>query len=439
MKTLDQIKRFYVLLFAIIFILSQLFLHLFAIKYVERLLIRQRLDQNAQLVRLALEVVRSARLSSEKDETIQPVLQEIASKTFFDSESFVCFIDSGGTIVAHLDPQRVGLDRGDQQIQTESGPRPFAGEPELVEGIWENRGFSRTEIVSSLFNGELGLTIAAHQNKSVVDRNLRTMRFYFTLFSVMVLGVLFGLGWWLTRKTVSGYVNQVARYEADLEAFNYSVSHDLGAPLRAIDGFSDALLEDHADKLDAECNRLLTLIRTSAQKMAQLIDDLLTYSRVGRQETQVTEIDMAELARNATDNLGAGELERHVELEIGSLPAARGDRVLIGQVFANLISNSIKFTRSKDKPHIKIGYRAEGKETIYYVKDNGAGFDMRYVDKLFDVFQRLHSADAFEGTGVGLAIVESIIRKHGGRVWAEGKVGAGATIYFTLASGEIGK
>ena len=263
MKTLAQIKRFYILLFVIIFISSQLFLNLFVINYVERLLIRQRLEQNEQLVKMALDIVTTARLPTDNDESFRSLLQEIASKTFFNSESFVCFIDSNGYIVAHLDPDRIGLYRGNQQIKTEAGLRPFAGEPYLVKGIWDNQAFSRVEIVSTLFDNRLGLTIAAHQNKSLVDQNLRTVRLYFNLFSVAILGALFVLGWLLTRTLVARYVRQIERYEDDLEAFNYSVSHDLRAPLRAIDGFSRVLLDDYSGKLDPEGNRLLNIIRNN--------------------------------------------------------------------------------------------------------------------------------------------------------------------------------
>ena len=439
MKPLHQIKRFYVLLFAIIFVSSQLFLNLFAIKYVERLLIRQRLDQNEQLLEMTLDVVTTARLPTDNDESLRPLLQEIASKTFFNSESFVCFIDSNGYIVAHLDPDRIGLYRGNQHIQTEAGFRPFSGEPYLVEGIWDNQAFSRVEIVSSLFDDELDLTIAAHQNKSLVDQNLRTVRLYFNVFSVAVLGVLFVLGWWLTRTLVARYVNQIERYEGDLEAFNYSVSHDLRAPLRAIDGFSRVLVEDYREKLDPECNRLLNIIRTNAQKMGQLIDDLLAFSRLGRQEMKLTDIDMGELARSVLNDLGSSDPERKLDVHIGTLPSARGDRAMIGQVFANLLSNGIKFTQPKDTPRIEIVHKSEDKENTYCVKDNGVGFDMRNAEKMFGVFQRLHGADEFEGTGVGLAIVQSIIQRHGGRVWAEGKVNEGATIYFTLPPGATKK
>jgi len=225
---------------------------------------------------------------------------------------------------------------------------------------------------------------------------------------------------------------RVAERTADLEAFSYSVSHDLRAPLRAIDGFSRMLLEDHGEQLDAECNRLLNIICTNTTNMGQLIDDLLAFSRLGRQEIRKGEIDMADLARAVYDEIVQAVPEQSIQLSIGPMPSACADRSLIRQVLVNLLSNAVKFTRTRETSLIEIGYKSENGENIYYVKDNGVGFDGRYADKLFGVFQRLHTSEEFEGTGVGLAIVHSIVQRHGGRVWGESAVDAGATIFFTL-------
>ena len=217
----------------------------------------------------------------------------------------------------------------------------------------------------------------------------------------------------------------------ELEAFSYSVSHDLRAPLRAIDGFSGILLEDHSDKLDEDGNRLLEVVRQNAQNMGQLIDDLLAFSRLGRKAVELSPIDMTDLAKSVFEELNS-DSERRPQLKIENIPPAQGDRALLRQVFVNLLSNATKYSRTKDHSLVEVGGRTENGNNIYYVKDNGAGFDMQYVNKLFGVFQRLHSPEEFEGTGVGLAIVQRIIHRHGGRVWAEGKVNEGATFYFTL-------
>jgi len=222
----------------------------------------------------------------------------------------------------------------------------------------------------------------------------------------------------------------------ELGAFSYSVSHDLRAPLRAIAGFSQALSEDHSDRLDVEGKRMLNVIQDSIHDMGQLIDGLLAFSRLNHNGMKVSDINMRDLATEVFKQVRLGHPERQIRLDIQALPSAYGDRAMIREVLANLLSNAVKFTRHREEATIEVGGRTEGNQTIYHVKDNGVGFDMKYVDKLFHVFQRLHSTAEFEGTGIGLALVQRIIHRHGGRVWAEGKVNEGATFYFTLPSKE---
>jgi len=229
-------------------------------------------------------------------------------------------------------------------------------------------------------------------------------------------------------------LQRTAQLEAankELEAFSYSVSHDLRAPLRAIDGFSRILLEEYGDKYDAEGKRLLNIIRSNTQKMGKLIDDLLALSRLGRKEIEVLDIDADELVKGLFDELGLDSQKRKVHFNIKPLPPARGDLGMIHQVFANLLLNAIKFTTPKETAVVEVGGYTEDSTSVYYVKDNGVGFDMQYANKLFGVFQRLHTEE-FEGTGIGLAIVQRILNRHGGRIWAEGKVNEGATFYFAL-------
>ncbi|MGH7520295.1 MAG: sensor histidine kinase [Gemmatimonadales bacterium] len=237
---------------------------------------------------------------------------------------------------------------------------------------------------------------------------------------------------------VAERTQELAGTNAELESFSYSVSHDLRAPLRAIHGFARILLEDHNAQLDPEAQRLLGVIDGNTRRMGQLIDDLLAFSRLGRQDLSAGRVDMNELTRLVADDIRRSEGERngHFEIKIGSLLPAQGDRALLRQVISNLLQNAVKFTRGWPNASIEVGSRPDGKQTVYYVKDNGAGFDARYVDKLFGVFQRLHSTEEFEGTGVGLAIVKRIVQRHGGRVWAEGKLNEGATFYFSLPYGE---
>lgn len=230
-------------------------------------------------------------------------------------------------------------------------------------------------------------------------------------------------------------VERTAQLEAankELEAFAYSVSHDLRAPLRAVDGFSQALVEDYGPLLPAEAQRYLRTIREGAQRMAELIDDLLTFARLSRQPLSKGSVDTGKLVRDAFEELSVERAGRQIELRVGDLPPCEGDRALLKQVWGNLLANALKYTRRRELAFVEVGCGLEGGETVYFVRDNGTGFDMKYAHKLFGVFQRLHRAEEFEGTGVGLAIVQRIVHRHGGRVWAEGAVDRGATFYFTL-------
>jgi PAS domain S-box-containing protein len=232
--------------------------------------------------------------------------------------------------------------------------------------------------------------------------------------------------------------SQFEETNKELEAFAYSVSHDLRAPLRAIDGFSKFVLEDYGRKLDKEGQRLLGLIRSNTQKMDQLITDILTLSRVTRSEHKVSKVDMTKMALSMLNEAVSPEIQEKLSLKIDELPEAFADSTYMKQVWINLISNAVKFSSLKKKQMITIGgFNREGFH-VYYVKDNGVGFNQEYAHKLFGVFQRLHKDDEFEGTGVGLAIVQRIIHRHGGKVWAEGKEGKGATFYFSLPAKKSG-
>lgn len=220
----------------------------------------------------------------------------------------------------------------------------------------------------------------------------------------------------------------------ELESFSYSVSHDLRAPLRAIEGFSSALLEDCRGQLDTDALEHMRRIREATQRMQQLIDDLLSLARVTRSELQRIEVDLSELARTVLDRLQASQPERRVEFRIQSGVRARGDLRLLTVVFENLLGNAWKFTSKREHALIEFGKGETAGTSSYFIRDNGAGFDMRYAEKLFGTFQRLHSALDFDGTGVGLATVQRVIHRHGGWVSGEGRVGQGATFRFTLGN-----
>jgi PAS domain S-box-containing protein len=238
------------------------------------------------------------------------------------------------------------------------------------------------------------------------------------------------------EQRVAERTKQLAAANKELEAFSYSVSHDLRAPLRSMSGFAKILEEDFAPHLENGGLRYIGLIQKNAEKMGCLIDDLLAFSRLNRQMLTRSLVRPAALAQETFDSLEADRNNREVELIVGELPPCQADDRLVRQVFVNLLSNALKFTRNRTPARIEVGSRTEEGQTIYFVRDNGVGFDMQYVDKLFNVFQRLHRVEDFEGTGVGLAIVQRIVARHGGRIWAESALDQGATFYFTLSGDE---
>jgi signal transduction histidine kinase len=243
------------------------------------------------------------------------------------------------------------------------------------------------------------------------------------------------------RRLVQEKSLELAALNKELEAFSYSVSHDLRAPLRVVDGYAAMIEEDHAGQLDAEARRLFSVLRTSAQQMAQMIEDLLAFSRLGRQRLATQPVELGEIVERVIAEQRIVCADRAVEFTVGPLGVADADSALLKQVLANLVGNAVKYTRGRHPARIEIGCRpaeAPGGPTVYYVKDNGAGFDMRQSHRLFGVFQRFHSPQEFEGTGVGLAIVQRIVTRHGGRVWAESRPDEGAVFYFTLGPDAAG-
>jgi signal transduction histidine kinase len=250
----------------------------------------------------------------------------------------------------------------------------------------------------------------------------------------LALGVMASA--WLARRVARELQKASTELEAsnkELEAFSYSVSHDLRGPVRAIDGFSSLLLQDHADSLSAEGRRYLETVRANAKQMGQLIDDLLAFARLARQEIARRRFDPRPLVDECVEKLRAQTGNPAAECVAGALPACDADPGLVRQVFMNLIGNAFKYSAKAARPRVEIGCERREGEDAYFVRDNGVGFDMKYAGKLFGVFQRLHSNEEFEGTGVGLAIVQRIVQRHGGRIWAQAAPGEGATFYFTLA------
>jgi signal transduction histidine kinase len=225
---------------------------------------------------------------------------------------------------------------------------------------------------------------------------------------------------------------QLTEANKELDAFSYSVSHDLRSPLRHINGYADILSKQYSELFNGEALKYLGTITDSAKKMGSLIDDLLSFSRTGRSELNKSVLNMNRVIDEALVQIKPNLADRNIDWEISQLPAVRGDYNLMLMVWINLLDNAVKYTRAREKALIQIGFKEESNDTIFFIKDNGAGFDMKYAQKLFGVFQRMHSSSEFEGTGIGLANVRRIILRHGGRTWAEAEEDKGATFYFSI-------
>jgi light-regulated signal transduction histidine kinase (bacteriophytochrome) len=234
--------------------------------------------------------------------------------------------------------------------------------------------------------------------------------------------------------TLEGKLHEIEVVNKELESFSYSVSHDLRAPLRAMAGFSNILIEDYEDKLDEAGREYLRRIISASDRMARLIDGILDLSRISRRQVRREEVNLSEIAEQVVYEMRVAEPERVVDVAIEPGMVARGDTDLVGAILQNLFANAWKFTSKKPSAHITFGSMDRDGKKVFYVRDDGAGFDMAYIEKLFGTFQRLHTEEDFKGTGVGLATVRRIAHLHGGEVWAEGAVGQGATFYFTLGT-----
>ncbi|MGE0130840.1 MAG: PAS domain S-box protein [Blastocatellales bacterium] len=407
-------------------------------QYVERLKIIQEIDRSILAAQSAEEIARAA-LRRLRDLVFTERVT-VALKGPAPDEATVLAVDVGGERVveagARLSIESYGelgnliaekLRRGETYLlDVQSVPNPA---PEIRE-MWA-KGCRYYFIVPLLAHEELmgSLSIGTDRLSDLTTEHLEIAR-------EIADGLAIAIQQARLREQISQHAaeleQRVAERTAELEAFSYSVSHDLRTPLLTIDGFSRMLLEDCSDCLDEEGRRLLKTICDNAQNMGRLIDALLAFSRLGRQEMHLAGIRMSEVARAVCDELRGAASERKLQFNLQPLPPAYGDQAMIRQVWVNLLSNAIKFTSPRDVAVIEVGAEEEENHNVYFVKDNGVGFEMKYADKLFGVFERLHSDSEFAGTGVGLAFVQRIIQRHGGRVWAEGKVDEGATVYFTL-------
>jgi len=319
----------------------------------------------------------------------------------------------------------------------------------IMEGFdksWNHIGTKRTATYTNLDPGNYVFRVKASNNDGIWNEVGTSIKiiikppFWQTIW-FRILGIIFaisilGAGYRIRIARIRARNIELERHiserTAELEAFTYSVSHDLRAPLRAIGGYTNILMADYEPQLDENGKRVCSTICNDTQRMGRLIDDLLTYSRVSRTDIRTSEIDMESVVQSVFIELTTPENRKRIDFKVDSIPKANGDLTLIREVWLNLISNAIKFSSKQEQAVIEVNYQKDGHRNIYLIRDNGVGFDMQYADKLFSVFWRLHSQKEFEGSGVGLAIVQRLIQRHGGKVWAESKVNKGATFYFTL-------
>jgi hypothetical protein len=236
------------------------------------------------------------------------------------------------------------------------------------------------------------------------------------------------------QQRVQEHAIELQKANQELESFTHSISHDLRAPLRAIGGFSNILLKDFGPQMTDEAQRLIKVVVSSAAQMTQMIDGLLKFCRLGKQALSREPVALTALARQAVENVRRDQKDNRVKVQIGELPGCVGDPALLAQVFMNLVSNAFKFSSRAKNPLVEIGWKQKNGENVYFLRDNGIGFEMQYSERLFGVFQRLHTEEEFEGNGLGLSIVKRIIERHGGRVWAEAEPDKGATFFFTVSN-----
>ncbi len=363
------------------------------------------------------------------------LMLEILARQKVPPDSVSTVFDAGLTVVARSrnHEQFVGMPLSGTLLRMMGGADEGAGLTTTLEGQKVYSAFARS--ATSRWGIALGVP------KEVVDGPI--WRSYALSGAGLLLSLALGViaSAWLARRIARQLQKASAALEAsnkELEAFSYSVSHDLRGPVRAIDGFSSMLLLDHAEALPAEGRRYLETVRSNAKQMGQLIDDLLSFAHLARQEIGRQRFDPRPLVEECFEKLRTQTGNAAVECAAGALPVCEADPALLRQVFMNLIGNAFKYSGKVERPRVEVGCERRGAEAAYFVRDNGVGFDMKYAAKLFGVFQRLHRQEEFEGTGVGLAIVQRIVHRHGGRVWAQSAPGEGATFYFTLAESAAG-
>ncbi|MEI8233197.1 MAG: PAS domain S-box protein [Verrucomicrobiota bacterium] len=352
----------------------------------------------------------------------------------FDTKSRLAFANSAARRLAGLDPAGINLDIGEAAWGSQRYPdnRPLPPEEHALERALRGERTVALECRMLRPDGSYyDLLVSGTPLRDEQGRVIGAVRMFTDITERKRMEENLAAA----KQIAESHARQLEAANKEMEAFSYSVSHDLRAPLRSIDAFSHILLQDYLPQLPAKAQAYLRFVGDGARQMGRLIDDLLAFSRLGHQSMQLQPLAMDAIVHELVNALAPEREGRNVQVQIGELPPCVADLGLLRVVWQNLLSNAMKFSRGRDPAVIEIGSKREAGEVVYFIKDNGVGFDMRYYEKLFVVFQRLHSAEKFEGTGIGLATVQRIIHRHGGRIWGEAQVDRGATFFFTIGTG----
>ncbi|MEI8234170.1 MAG: PAS domain S-box protein [Verrucomicrobiota bacterium] len=352
----------------------------------------------------------------------------------FDTGRRLVFANSAARRLAGLNPARSDLNFGEEEWGQQCYPdnRPMPAEEHALERALRGQRTVALECRMVRADGSnYNLLISGAPLQDEQGRVIGAVRMFTDITERKQMEERLAAA----KQSAESHARLLEAANKEMETFSYSVSHDLRAPLRSIDAFSRILLEEYLPQLPVKAQEYLRFVGDGTRQMGRLIDDLLAFSRLGHQSMHVQPLTMDQIVRQLVNELAPEQEGRKLQVQIGDLPPCEADPVLLRVVWQNLLSNALKFSRGRDPAVIEIGSRRDGGEVVYFIKDNGVGFDMRYADKLFVVFQRLHRAEDFEGTGIGLAMVQRIIHRHGGRIWGEAQVDRGATFSFTLGEG----
>ena len=452
------------MIFTVIFALSELFLTVYAVQYIEGIIMKQRYEQNNILAQLALEAVRHVDPQKDMTEVRVQLLQRLAMMRFFDEQSFLCAIDTTGHVFAHLNPAMIGMYQGDQFIETADGRVPYVGEAYRVEGLWDNPSSSTIEIVSTLVDPDSRITIAVHQNKTVVDRQVRTIRMYLIIGSLVIFGSLFVIGLYATQKVIGHYVDDIEQAESELhdakdsaEAANRAksdflarMSHELRTPLNGILGYTQLMNRD--PELEAPHKEGAAIIQKSGEHLLELINDILDLSKIEarRMELRTSDFDLHDCLQNIVDLFTVRAREQGLaftfEMNDGVPRMISGDGQKLRQILINLLGNAVKFTETGEvrlavsmlsPDDSAIGRKEVGEECKslrFSVEDTGRGIAADQLESIFQPFSQIENQKkSAEGTGLGLTISREFVRMMGGELEISSTPGKGTTFSFRLA------